>query len=93
MVRICRLYIEIDKLVRADQCAKAMTVQRRANAANTGYKVVANKQMQSVKQILIWQQLLEQASMVTSQELTTEEMDALRKAVEANADLAMTIRA
>ena len=67
-------------------------VQRRANAANSGYKVVANKQMQSVKQILIWQQLLEHASMVTSQELTAEEADALRKAVEANADLAVTIR-
>lgn len=68
-----------------------MAVQRRANGANSGYKVVANKQMQSIKQILIWQQLLANASMVQSQELTVKEVDALRKAVEGNEDLAATL--
>ena len=68
-----------------------MAVQRRANGANSGYKVVANKQMQSIKQILIWQQLLANASMVQSQELTAKEVDALRKAAEGNEDLAATL--
>ena len=47
--------------------------------------------MQSVKQILIWQQLLENASMVQSHELTATEADALREAVDSNADLAATL--
>ena len=86
-----RLYLEIDQLVRSDKCANAIAVQRRANGANSGYKVVANKQMQSIKQILIWQQLLANASMVQSQELTVKEVDALRKAAEGNEDLAATL--
>ena len=85
------LYLEIDRLVRADECAAAIAVQKRANAANSGYKVVAGKQMQSVKQILIWQGVLEHASMAQADGLTEPEVAALREAVEANADLAATL--
>jgi N-acetylneuraminate lyase len=85
------LYLEVDRLVRSDKCAEAITVQKRANAANSGYKVAGGKQMQSVKQILIWQGLLEHASMAQAQELTAEEVEALRAAVESNAELAATL--
>ena len=34
------LYLEIDRLTRADECAAAMQLTRRANAANSNYKVV-----------------------------------------------------
>jgi len=85
------LYLEVDRLVRADECAAAIAVQKRANAANSGYKVVAGKQMQSVKQILIWQGVLEHASMAQADGLTEPEVAALREAVEANADLAATL--
>eukprot|EP01046_Picozoa_sp_COSAG06_P019826 COSAG06_NODE_1428_length_9487_cov_195.907861_3_plen_108_part_00 len=86
-----RLYIQVDKLVRGDQCAAAIAVQKRANAGNSSYKVVPGKQMQSVKQILIWQDLLESASMAQAQELTTAEVAALREAVEGNVELAATL--
>ena len=69
------LYLEIDRLVRADECAAAIAVQKRANAANSGYKVVAGKQMQSVKQILIWQGVLEHASMAQADGLTLRAAD------------------
>ena len=47
--------------------------------------------MQSVKQILIWQGVLEHASMAQADGLTEPEVAALREAVEANADLAATL--
>jgi N-acetylneuraminate lyase len=92
------LYLSIDRLTRAGDTAEAIAAVRKANRANSQYKVVAGKQMQCVKQILVWQGVLRGDSegggcsrMVQAEALSEEEVGVLRVAVESIPELKATL--